>query len=761
MKFEVITKTEHNEIVTAIGWSPDAQLFSCSDDKNLLKWSSDGSNVTKVSTTNVFITSLSWMPSSGKQSTDIFAASCTDGTFRFISRSGREEKKIAAHEGAVIVIEWSHDGTALLTAGEDGDIKLWSKSGNLRSTLLSTGQSIYAAVWGPDDDQVLIANGKSLTIKSIQARKKNVQWNAHEGVILCIDWNVSNDLLVSGAEDCTYRIWDSFGRQLYSSRPMENVITSVKWSPNGECFAVGSYNILRLCDKTGWTHSRERIKSGSIIDMIWTSDGTQLAGAGGNGSVIFAQVIDRKYEWKNIEAVLIETRKIRVRDIMNESVEDIEFAKDRIVDIGLGYDYLVVTTTNQCYIYHINNLNTPIIFDMKGPSHFIHLSKSIFLTMDLISSIQIYNYDGRVLCSPKFQGLRSEYLTKDMVALSPDTIVIVDTVDNKSIQILDSLTGRLVNKFTHSVDITTVRINQNSYGVLERLIVYQDKNYDLFILSYNNISISYKLSTHIESFSFHDETDVLIGLSDNKLFVWYTPSIVLLDKDLLPLITSTNDASEYGRNAQIVSYSGNRISIRKIDGSILYAATSIDIPILYDLTRNNKWDEAIRLCRHEKSNELWGALASMSLNKKHLDAAEVSLCELNEVAKVDYIQYIKTIPSEDGRSAEFALFRRQPNEAEKILLQASPPLIYRAIKMYINLFKWTKALDLAVKYKVHIDTVIAYRQKYLQGFNKKENNPKLLQYASQVTIDWDTIRENEEKELAEETKRSGICGSRK
>ena len=208
----------------------------------------------------------------------MFAVSCTDGTFRFVSRSGREEKKIAAHEGAVIVVRWSHDGSALLTAGEDGDVKIWSKSGNLRSCLVSTGQTVYCACWGPDDDQVLIATGKTLMIKTVQASRKNLQWNAHDGVVLCLDWNVSNGNIVSGGEDCMYKVWDSFGRQLFSSRGSEHVITSVAWSPNGECFAVGSYNTLRLCDKTGWIHCRERVKSGSILDIAWTSDGTQFAG---------------------------------------------------------------------------------------------------------------------------------------------------------------------------------------------------------------------------------------------------------------------------------------------------------------------------------------------------------------------------------------------------------------------------------------------------------------------------------------------------
>lgn len=574
----------------------------------------------------------------------MFAVSCTDGTFRLISRSGREEKKIAGHESAIILIEWSHDGTAILTAGEDGDLKIWSRSGNLRSTLVSTGQSIYAASWGPDDDQIVIATGKVLMIKSVQVKKKNVQWNAHEGIILCADWNVSNGLIVSGAEDCMYRVWDSYGRQLYSSRTMEQIITSVGWSPNGECFAVGSYNMIRLCDKTGWTHCRERLTTGSIMDIAWTSDGTQFAGACGNGSVVFAQIVDRKFEWKNIEVTLSETRKLKIHDIVNESVEEIEFARDRVVEIGLEFDHLIVTTTTQCYIYNISNLNTPIIFDIRAPSHFIHLCKTHFLTLDLISGLQIINYDGRPVSTPKFQGLRPEYLTKDMVALSPDVLAVVDTNDLKVIQLMDSISGKSLNKLAHTVDVSSIVLNQHTLGVQERLLVFADKNRDLYIYSFNNVTgtstnanaalSTFKLHSNIESFKFNDDTDALVGFSDGRLNVWYFPSVAFLDKDLVALTTSSSDASEFGRNAQIVAYTGNRISVRKVDGSFLYSATSIDIPLLYELSRNNRWDESIRLCRHQKDNVLWGALASMAMVKKQLDAAEVSLCELNEIAKV-------------------------------------------------------------------------------------------------------------------------------
>ena len=70
----------------------------------------------------------------------------------------------------------------------------------------------------------------------------------------------------------------------------------------------------------------------------------------------------------------------------------------------VGFEWLVVTTTTQCYVYNLSNLNTPTIFDIRAPPHFIHLCKKNFLTLDQISGIQVMSYEGRVVCSPRFQG---------------------------------------------------------------------------------------------------------------------------------------------------------------------------------------------------------------------------------------------------------------------------------------------------------------------------------------------------------------------
>ena len=100
MKIDLTIKTEHSDIATAVTWSPDCQLFSCSDDKSISRWSSEAEHLGKISLPNVYASAISWLPNgASKQGAEMFAISCTDGSFRFISRSGREEKKVAAHEG--------------------------------------------------------------------------------------------------------------------------------------------------------------------------------------------------------------------------------------------------------------------------------------------------------------------------------------------------------------------------------------------------------------------------------------------------------------------------------------------------------------------------------------------------------------------------------------------------------------------------------------------------------------------------------------
>jgi WD40 repeat protein len=56
---------------------------------------------------------------------------------------------------------------SLATASEDGQIKTWSKNGNLRSTLVQSESVIYCLSWGPDSESLCYCSDSNIFIKSL------------------------------------------------------------------------------------------------------------------------------------------------------------------------------------------------------------------------------------------------------------------------------------------------------------------------------------------------------------------------------------------------------------------------------------------------------------------------------------------------------------------------------------------------------------------------------------------------------------------
>ncbi|KAM4770065.1 intraflagellar transport protein 80 homolog isoform 1-T1 [Cyanocitta cristata] len=733
-----------------------------------MKWNPVTSETTRVVKLpdDVYPIDLHWFPRGigGKKQSqaESFVLTSSDGKFHLISKLGRVEKSVEAHCGAVLAGRWNYEGTALVTVGEDGQVKIWSKSGMLRSTLAQQGTPVYSVSWAPDSDKVLYTSGKQLIIKPLQPNAKVLQWKAHDGLILKTDWNSVNDLILSAGEDCRYKVWDSFGRALYSSQPHEYPITSVAWALDGELFAVGSFNTLRLCDKTGWSYALEKPTTGSIFTISWSIDGTQLAGACGNGHVIFAHVVEQHWEWKNFEITLIKRRTMKVHNVINDAVDLLEF-RDRVIKASLNYGYLVVSTSLQCYVFSTKNWNTPLIFDLKeGTVSLILQAERHFLLVDG-GGLYLYSYEGRLISSPKYPGMRTDVLKAQTVSLSNDTLAVKDKADEKVIFIFEALSGKPLGDgkpLTHKTEIMEIALDQRGL-TNERKIAFIDKNRDLFITSVKRFGKEQKIvkiGTMVQSLAWNDTSNILCGIQDSRFTVWYYPNTVYVDKDLLPKTLYEKDASEFSKNPQIVSFVGNQITIRRADGSLVHLHISPYPAILHDYVSASRWEDGVRLCRFVKTTAtdedqtLWACLAAMAVASKDMSTAEIAYAAIGEIDKVQYINSIKGLPSKESRMAHMLLFSGNTQEAETLLLQSG--LVYQAIQVNINLYNWERALDLAVKHRTHVDTVLAYRQKFLEDFGKKETNQRFLQYAEGLEVDWNKIKAKIEMEIAKERERA-------
>lgn len=172
------------------------------------------------------------------------------------------------------------------------------------------------------------------------------------------------------------------------------------------------------------------------MKLDWTKDGTVVAGAGGNGQVLFGNIVDRNLHSANIDCTLDENNKISVNDCINELNEELDF-KDRVVTMSLKHSHLVVATTTQVFIYDAQNWTSPFVIETKDPISLIVQGAKYMALIDSAHNLKVYDYEGRHISSPKAQGLRVEFLNVNSISLSSDVIGIIDTTNPKVIRIFD------------------------------------------------------------------------------------------------------------------------------------------------------------------------------------------------------------------------------------------------------------------------------------------------------------------------------------
>ena len=59
-----------------------------------------------------------------------------------------------------------------------------------------------------------------------------------------------------------------------------------------------------------------------------------------------------------------------------------------------------------------------------------------------------------------------------------------------------------------------------------------------------------------DSFLWHEKTDILVAISDDRVHTWFYPNAVYIDRDLLEIVKSTKviiinikESNDIGRNA--------------------------------------------------------------------------------------------------------------------------------------------------------------------------------------------------------------------
>ncbi len=287
--------------ITAVAWSPDSQKIAAGQMDGKVKIWSQASNqpLLILSGHTDSILSLSWRPD-GQQ----IVSGSFDSTARvWDTNSGEWVQTLIGAESPVTWAGWNPDGSQILTFNSDAtnSLRVWSAI-DFNLITQKEGDSVYGAVWSPDQSKVAVASlsGNTGILNSDSYTYQTWFMEPQEGqyphLILTVAWHPDGTRVASGSDAGWVHIWDLVSNQMvYELRATDSIqvdwgvsdVHFVRFSPDGHTLTslTGDGTLRTWNADTGKVLSTTFISNMPIYDAALNSDSTKIAFGGDTGTI--------------------------------------------------------------------------------------------------------------------------------------------------------------------------------------------------------------------------------------------------------------------------------------------------------------------------------------------------------------------------------------------------------------------------------------------------------------------------------------------
>ncbi|XP_027361141.1 WD40 repeat-containing protein HOS15-like isoform X3 [Abrus precatorius] len=138
----------------------------------------------------------------------------------------------------VTTLDWNGEGTLLATGSYDGQARIWTTNGNLRSTLSRHKGPIFSLKWNKKGDYLLTGScDQTAIVWDVKAEEWKQQFEFHSGPTLDVDWRNNVSFATSSTDTMIHVCKIGEDHPIKTFAGHRNEVNCIKWDPTGSLLA--------------------------------------------------------------------------------------------------------------------------------------------------------------------------------------------------------------------------------------------------------------------------------------------------------------------------------------------------------------------------------------------------------------------------------------------------------------------------------------------------------------------------------------------
>ncbi|NJN21102.1 MAG: TIR domain-containing protein [Leptolyngbya sp. RL_3_1] len=266
-------------------FSPDGQTVVSGDEGGWLqRWSINGQLEDAAPAHRGPILGLALDPAS--QTVAVASHDRSVSLWSIAATTLRERRRFQAHDEPINSVQFTPDGTYLITGGSDRAIYVWTREGDLHHTLLGHTGQVTTIAPHPDGQRFATA-GSDRTIRLWTIRRPHLQiLRGHRAGVNRVAASPTAAELASVSDDGTVKLWQYDGTLLRTLSDHAEAVLDVAFSGDGSQLASASVDgSVRLWQRDGRLLEVLTGHQGPVHGVAFSPSGDLIASAGGDHTV--------------------------------------------------------------------------------------------------------------------------------------------------------------------------------------------------------------------------------------------------------------------------------------------------------------------------------------------------------------------------------------------------------------------------------------------------------------------------------------------